>query len=49
MRIEAQYTKETAEEVLAINPNAQKPELKDFEFTVGGLQLDDTSISDACK
>lgn len=46
-RLEAEFVQEDNDEVIAINKNAQKPTVKDFQIEVGSITASDT-VSDEC-
>ena len=48
LKIEAEFVAEDNKEVLEINKNAQKPALKEFEFDLGFVAFEDSSIPEGC-
>lgn len=49
LRFEVQFVAEDNKEILAINKNAKKPEVKDFEFGLGQIVFGDATIAEGCK
>ena len=47
-KFEAQFISEDNKEILAINKNARKPTVKDFEFELGRIVFDDASVAEGC-
>jgi len=48
-KLEAEFAQEDDEQIIAVNKNAQKPIVKDFEFEIGALTFEDGAVvPDAC-
>lgn len=49
LKLEAEFVAEDNEEVLQINPKAEKPTVKDFTLEIGDVVFDDSTISADCQ